>query len=119
MTIVASLLAPAADLISLQDAMEELDLGPNGGLVYCMEYLLDNMDWLKDELDKYDDEEYIVFDCPGQVLLEVFDLFPGIATAMIAVLGHSLRVIIFQTFFPKFIPVVEFVEVIASIRISG
>lgn len=47
--------------------MEELELGPNGGLVYCMEYLLDNMDWLKDELDKFDDEEYIIFDCPGQV----------------------------------------------------
>ncbi|CAN0343065.1 unnamed protein product [Hapterophycus canaliculatus] len=49
--------------------MEELELGPNGGLVYCMEYLLDNMDWLKDELDKFDDEEYIIFDCPGQVEL--------------------------------------------------
>lgn len=57
----------AADLISLEDAMDELELGPNGGLVYCMEYLLDNMDWLKDELDKFDDDEYIIFDCPGQV----------------------------------------------------
>lgn len=56
-----------ADLISLEDAMEELELGPNGGLVYCMEYLLDNMDWLKDELDKFDEDEYIIFDCPGQV----------------------------------------------------
>ena len=46
--------------------MEELELGPNGGLVYCMEYLLDNMDWLKDELDKFDEDEYIIFDCPGQ-----------------------------------------------------
>lgn len=49
--------------------MEELELGPNGGLVYCMEYLLDNMDWLKDELDKFDEDEYIIFDCPGQVWL--------------------------------------------------
>eukprot|EP00752_Nemacystus_decipiens_P002239 g2123.t1 len=57
------------DLISLEDAMDELELGPNGGLVYCMEYLLDNMDWLKDELDKFDDDEYIIFDCPGQVEL--------------------------------------------------
>eukprot|EP00904_Undaria_pinnatifida_P013703 jgi/Undpi1/9463/HiC_scaffold_27.g11920.m1 len=57
------------DLISLEDAMEELELGPNGGLVYCMEYLLDNMDWLKDELDKFDEDEYIIFDCPGQVEL--------------------------------------------------
>ena len=30
------------DLISLDDVMEELKLGPNGGLLYCMEYLIDN-----------------------------------------------------------------------------
>ncbi len=35
------------DLITLADVMEELSLGPNGGLVYCMEYLLDNLDWLQ------------------------------------------------------------------------
>lgn len=63
-----SLLRSTTDLISLEDAMEELELGPNGGLVYCMEYLLDNLDWLKDELDKFDEDEYIIFDCPGQVL---------------------------------------------------
>lgn len=26
------------ELISLDDVMEELGLGPNGGLMYCMEY---------------------------------------------------------------------------------
>jgi GTPase SAR1 family protein len=26
------------ELISLEDVMEELKLGPNGGLIYCMEY---------------------------------------------------------------------------------
>ncbi len=25
------------DLVSLEDVMEELDLGPNGGLIYCFE----------------------------------------------------------------------------------
>lgn len=34
------------DLISLEDVMEEMNYGPNGGLVYCMEYLIDNIDWL-------------------------------------------------------------------------
>lgn len=28
------------ELICLSDVMEELGYGPNGGLVYCMEYLL-------------------------------------------------------------------------------
>ena len=38
------------DLISLDDVQEELKYGPNGGLVYCMEYLIENIDWLMDEL---------------------------------------------------------------------
>jgi len=57
------------ELVSLDDVMGELEYGPNGGLVYCMEYLLENIDWLKDELDNYEDDEYIIFDCPGQVEL--------------------------------------------------
>ncbi|PNY01004.1 GPN-loop GTPase [Trifolium pratense] len=58
------------ELISLDDVMEELGLGPNGGLVYCMEHLEDNLnDWLDEELDNYLDDEYLVFDCPGQIEL--------------------------------------------------
>jgi GTPase SAR1 family protein len=57
------------DLVSLDDVMEELGFGPNGGLVYCMEYLLSNNDWLKDELDSFGEDEYIILDCPGQVEL--------------------------------------------------
>jgi GTPase SAR1 family protein len=57
------------DLVSLDEVMTELDYGPNGGLLYCMEYLLQNSDWLQDILDGYADEDYIVLDCPGQVEL--------------------------------------------------
>ena len=35
------------DLISLDDVMTELKYGPNGGLIYCMEYLVQNLDWLQ------------------------------------------------------------------------
>lgn len=35
------------DLISLDDVMSELKLGPNGGLIYAMEYLVDNINWLE------------------------------------------------------------------------
>lgn len=56
------------DLISLQDTMEEHQLGPNGGLVYCMEYLLANIEWLEDKLRELD-THYVIFDCPGQVEL--------------------------------------------------
>jgi GTPase SAR1 family protein len=57
------------ELISVNDVMEELQLGPNGSLVYCMEYLLQNMDWLQDNLDTYNDDEYLIIDCPGQIEL--------------------------------------------------
>ncbi|KAF9263477.1 hypothetical protein L218DRAFT_979926 [Marasmius fiardii PR-910] len=56
------------DLISLEDAMNELGYGPNGGLVYCFEYLLENMDWLEEELGAYEDD-YLIIDCPGQIEL--------------------------------------------------
>ena len=29
------------ELISLEDVMEELELGPNGGLIYCMEWVIE------------------------------------------------------------------------------
>ncbi|KAF0975874.1 hypothetical protein FDP41_005201 [Naegleria fowleri] len=57
------------DLITLEDVMEEFQLGPNGGLVYCMEYLMQNMeDWFSEELNDYEDD-YLLFDCPGQIEL--------------------------------------------------
>ena len=57
------------ELISLSDVMEELDLGPNGGLLYCMEYLLENSNWLRNEIEKFHDDELILLDCPGQIEL--------------------------------------------------
>jgi GTPase SAR1 family protein len=57
------------DLISLDDVVEEMDLGPNGGLVYAMEYLVDNLDWLTSQLDEFPDDEYFLIDCPGQIEL--------------------------------------------------
>eukprot|EP00958_Prasinococcus_capsulatus_P000742 scaffold51_cov401-Prasinococcus_capsulatus_cf.AAC.48 len=44
--------ADVRDLVSLQEVMEELGLGPNGGLLYCMEYLEENLDeWLAEALE--------------------------------------------------------------------
>eukprot|EP00128_Syssomonas_multiformis_P007071 Colp12_sorted_trinity150504_noHs@3685 len=56
------------ELITLSDVMDKLDLGPNGGLVYCLEFLEKNFDWLKNKLAALDGH-YILFDCPGQVEL--------------------------------------------------
>ncbi|KAF9068404.1 hypothetical protein BDP27DRAFT_1383630 [Rhodocollybia butyracea] len=62
------------DLITLQNVMDELGLGPNGGMLYCMEYLERNFDWLEErlsELGREGEEKdfYVMFDLPGQVEL--------------------------------------------------
>ncbi|XP_072317298.1 GPN-loop GTPase 2 [Eucyclogobius newberryi] len=57
-----------SELVTLDDVMEGLKLGPNGGLLYCMEYLQANLDWLENKLNKHNDC-YFLFDCPGQVEL--------------------------------------------------
>lgn len=49
--------------------MEELQFGPNGALVYCMEYLAENLDWLEEQLDGFIDDDYLLIDCPGQIEL--------------------------------------------------
>lgn len=56
------------ELISLEDVMENLKLGPNGALMYCMEYLEENYDWLLDKL-KLVKDSYLIFDLPGQIEL--------------------------------------------------
>jgi len=58
------------DLISLERVMEEFSLGPNGGLVYCMEYVVSHFAWLKERITMLlETSRYILFDCPGQVEL--------------------------------------------------
>lgn len=65
------------DLISLEDVMEEFGLGPNGSLIYCFEYLLNNLDWLDEEIGDCNDE-YLIFDCPGQI--ELYTHIPVLPT---------------------------------------
>ncbi|KAM1289315.1 hypothetical protein ACFX2I_016591 [Malus domestica] len=57
------------DLVKLSDVMVEHSLGPNGGLVYCMDYLEKNFDWLEAKLKPLMKDHYILFDLPGQVEL--------------------------------------------------
>lgn len=55
------------ELISLEDAMEAKGLGPNGGLVFCMEYLVTTgSGWVREQLGDYA-EDFIIVDMPGQV----------------------------------------------------
>lgn len=56
------------DLITVDEVMDELMLGPNGGLIFSLEHLLENISWLTDDLGQYTDE-FLVVDCPGQIEL--------------------------------------------------
>nr|XP_042123651.1 GPN-loop GTPase 3 isoform X1 [Peromyscus maniculatus bairdii] len=63
-------MADIRELIEVDDVMEDdsLRFGPNGGLVFCMEYFANNFDWLENCLGHVEDD-YILFDCPGQIEL--------------------------------------------------
>eukprot|EP00915_Cephaloidophora_sp_WS-2016_P007801 GHVH01010793.1.p1 GENE.GHVH01010793.1~~GHVH01010793.1.p1 ORF type:complete len:359 (-),score=49.69 GHVH01010793.1:38-1066(-) len=58
------------ELITTEDVMDEFSLGPNGALLYAMEFIYTNLEWLKEKLKTYsttNDCNYFIFDCPGQV----------------------------------------------------
>ena len=66
-------------LISLEDIMRREGLGPNGGIMYALETLEANFEWLEEGLKSLGgtvligwpltEDDYILFDCPGQVEL--------------------------------------------------
>jgi GTPase SAR1 family protein len=75
-----------AKLVTVADVSAEYELGPNGGLVYCIEYLAANLDWLVEQLRPLHGR-YILFDCPGQIELythheAVRSLTDGLASAL-------------------------------------
>jgi hypothetical protein len=59
--------------------MNAHSLGPNGAMLYCLEYLEANIDWLEGELERVleeggwvgskREEAFFIFDTPGQVEL--------------------------------------------------
>src|SRR5690554_1936213 len=55
-------------IITLEEIMTEENLGPNGGVMYALEELENNIEWLEEGLSRLDND-YVMFDCPGQVEL--------------------------------------------------
>lgn len=70
--------------MTLDAVQRDLGLGPNGGLVYAMEYIVANLDWLQDRLRPLlESGTYVLFDCPGQVeLFNVHDALHKIVTCL-------------------------------------
>lgn len=56
------------NFIRLEEIMEEDRLGPNGAVLYALEELEHNIEWLESGLSELG-EDYVLFDCPGQVEL--------------------------------------------------
>lgn len=55
-------------LVTLEEIMADDNLGPNGGVLYAIEELENNFSWLEEGLKELG-EDYVLFDCPGQVEL--------------------------------------------------
>lgn len=52
------------EMITVDDVMEDLQLGPNGGLIYALEFLMENIDVFQEQLGDFEDD-YLLIDCPG------------------------------------------------------
>lgn len=66
--------------------MEDVALGPNGGLIYCFEFLLQNLDFLTTAIEPLSEEYLILFDLPGQI--ELYTHIP-LLPALISHLSRS------------------------------
>jgi GPN-loop GTPase len=74
-----TILDACEDIINLSSVMEDLKLGPNGGLMYCLEYMEHHVEsliqMLTERIEQYEIEHdlgappYLLFDFPGQVEL--------------------------------------------------
>jgi len=62
-----------SDLVQVEEVMEQMKLGPNGGLMYAIQFARTNLDWVDSNLGKIDLSSYLIFDCPGQVELYTAD----------------------------------------------
>ncbi|KAH0793862.1 GPN-loop GTPase 3 [Histomonas meleagridis] len=56
------------DAINVKEVMEEEGFGPNGGLIYCMEVIVEDHDWFDEEIGNHD-YDYLLIDLPGQIEL--------------------------------------------------
>mmetsp|Transcript_7264 Transcript_7264/g.13109 ORF Transcript_7264/g.13109 Transcript_7264/m.13109 type:complete len:335 (+) Transcript_7264:41-1045(+) len=62
--------ADIREVISVEDVISELELGPNGALVFALEFLLENPEWIHSLFqESLTDGDYILLDCPGQIEL--------------------------------------------------
>lgn len=76
-------------LITAEGAASEHGLGPNGALVWCMEYLVANPGWLEDQLDAFIDGDTLLLDVPGQI--ELYTVHECMATLVRQLTSWDIR----------------------------
>lgn len=89
---------PAIDvreMITLEDIMRNDELGPNGSVLYALEELENNIDWLKERLKSLG-SDYVLIDCPGQV--ELFTHHDSLRKIFFAIqkMGYRVRTLPIQ-----------------------
>jgi len=61
------------EAVNLSSVMTEMGLGPNGGLVYAMEYLESHANGIISTIaERLSEDSYLIIDLPGQVELYTF-----------------------------------------------
>jgi GTPase SAR1 family protein len=81
-----------SELVALRDAMNTHTLGPNGAVLFCMEYLEANFDWLAARLAELGKDAYVLFDLPGQVELSTHHGSIARIVRRLGKLGFRVRV---------------------------
>ena len=77
--------ADVRELVSVDDVMSELGLGPNGALLWALEHVLEERSWLESVLDDALEDDTLLLDCPGCVeLYSHVPLLPRLAAAATA-----------------------------------
>ncbi len=82
------------NLVKLEDIMKDDALGPNGGVLYAMEELENNIGWLEEGLSSLG-EDYVLFDCPGQA--EIFTHHSSLRNIFLRIQKLGYRVGISRT----------------------
>ncbi|KAJ5611234.1 hypothetical protein N7510_007953 [Penicillium lagena] len=79
------------DLVTLEEIMDQDKLGPNGATLYALEELEENFEWLEEGLKELG-EDYVLFDCPGQV--ELFTHHPSLRNIFFRIQKMGFRLIV-------------------------
>jgi len=83
------------NLTYIDEIMKETNLGPNESLIYAMEALLTNIEWLENEFSKLSNDCYLIIDLPGQVLHYIFCI---LLLYSLCRLNCTLTILLFQKY---------------------